>query len=97
MSRFRVEVRTIRAGQPRAYADSVYESDIIFSNWWDSTTGEREGNWCPHRDTVKKLAALLVHDFVDSENRHMLDPYLESISKVGPQVWKVVIIDPYCD
>ena len=44
MSRFRVEVRTIRAGQPRAYADSVYESDIIFSNWWDSTTGEREGN-----------------------------------------------------
>lgn len=63
MSRFVIEVRMLRSGQPRAYSDSFYEAEIRFSNFWDSTTGEREGTWCPDESRAREIARLFVHGF----------------------------------
>lgn len=68
MSRFVIEVRMLRSGQPRAYSDSFYEAEIRFSNFWDSTTGEREGTWCPDESRAREIARLFVHGFNDAPN-----------------------------
>lgn len=92
---FRVDVRTIRSGQPRAYADSFYEADLVFSNWWISTTGPRKGTWCPPEAVVRALAEILVRDFSDTPL--LLDARLEKIERVAPDTWRVLIREPYCD
>ncbi|MFA5419616.1 MAG: hypothetical protein WC341_14290 [Bacteroidales bacterium] len=95
MGRTLIEIKTIRAGQPRPYADSAYEAEIIFKNWWESTTGEREGSYDPDEETVKKVASLLFRRFVEKPEWH--DPRLERISKTGPGKWSVLVVEPYLD
>ncbi len=95
MSRVVIEIKRLRAGQPRAYADTVYESEITGRNWWDSTTGEREGNWQISEEQARELAYHFVCRYV-REPRHALDTQLKTLTKI-PRGWRVVIVEPYCD
>jgi hypothetical protein len=97
MSRLVVEMRRIRSGQLRPYGDSVYEADLVFSNYWDSTKGEQPGTWCPNEPAVRAMAKILVRHFDDDAGPGGLGPYLKSIHKTGPQTWRVLIVEPYCD
>jgi len=96
MSRTRIEIKDIRCGQPRPYADSIYEAELTFENWWDAMDGEKQGAWDPPEEFVKRVAQLLVHPFEDPP-RHPLDSRLRSIVKLGRGRWRVEIVEPFCD
>jgi hypothetical protein len=91
------EVKILRAGQPRPYADSVYEAEIRFNNFWDSTTGERPGEWDPGEDVVKMITKAMVHCFSDKEKPEWHEAILKKIFKVGRGFWFVRVEEPYCD
>lgn len=92
----RVDVYVIQAGQPRPYADSFYEADLVFSNWWKTNTGEmRKGKWRPDEATVKAIARILVEPFADEPAWH--DARLKSLAETEPGRWRVLVVQPYLD
>lgn len=95
MSRSTIEVKILRAGQPRAYADSFYEAEIEFKNWWNSTTGEREGKWDPDENFVRQITRMMVQPYADNAEWHQAR--LEKIEKLGVGKWKVLVVEPYLD
>jgi hypothetical protein len=95
MSRINIEVKTLHAGQPRPYADSRYEAELTFTNYWDSTTGERQGEYDPDESVVRDLTRIFVHNFYDKPE--WFNPYLKKTEKLGLGHWRVEVIEPYCD
>jgi hypothetical protein len=92
---FRVDVEHITSGQPRPYADSIYEAELRFTNWWRSLTGPRKGTWEPKESDVRELARILVHPFEDQPT--FGSAHLKSLTREAPQTWRVLIVDPYLD
>lgn len=97
-----VLVKHLRAGQPRPYADAVYESEITFTGKNLSTRPEHSTHvlGChPYESVVKGMAYHLVHEF--TENGHCMQSYLKSLEcvekKPGMSRWRVVIICPFTD
>lgn len=94
----RVTKTFLRAGQPRAYADSEYVGRL-FIEIRDSTDDE----WRPAtfvESVVKETYAPLVHSFwkqKDDEKREWWQSYLDYIRKEGPGLWEVRIVSPYTD
>jgi hypothetical protein len=88
-----VTVELVRAGQPRAYADHVYEAYLTFSVpeglGWSSKYGRKE-------EQVKPYIPLFVHPFVE-ENRQWHQPWLEKLEQVSPGRWHVIVKSPYLD
>lgn len=102
---FRVEVRRIRSGQERRYGDSVWEAELRFSNYPRMTHGTISGTWEPTEPQVKLLAKVLVCSYsVDATGVKPiewvglgLDSRLEVCQRIAPQVWRVIVRQPYCD
>lgn len=94
--RISIEVKLLRGGQARPYADSEYEAEIVFRNWWDSKTGEREGNWDPDEKRVREAARWFVCHFEDNPVSAM-EPHLKSIEKLERGHWRVLVVEPYTD
>lgn len=99
-----VLVRHIRGGQPRPYADSVYESEIIFAGKNGSTKPESYTSVlgsCPHRDVVAAIAKVLVHEFQEGESDNPFGSQLQTLECVekgdGFSRWRVIVVVPYCD
>lgn len=88
------KVRHISAGQPRPYADSVYEYEI-----------ELDGNWYTGRpdfgeSVVLRAAQGLTRGWAkkrDDPNRGWHESYLSVFEKTAPHTWRVKIIEPYLD
>jgi hypothetical protein len=80
-----VTVETHQAGQPRAYADSIYEATLTFS-------------WQPMEPAVKSIASgvlrfgIAVADKGKQEN--WAQAYWDYVRKEGPSKWRVRIIQP---
>ena len=101
-----VAVKTLRAGQPRAYADSEWES-LIFTYLPNVyTTGGLVPRWITAVE-AEALARKFVHEFSDSPGpfqarlvRLEPAPFLsrEAEAPSGTAYcWRVVIRQPYCD
>lgn len=86
-----IEIETKRAGQPRPYADSVYEDILTFT--------DDRGKWTPRLEEVRKIAIGLYGDRVKekSDVREFWEPYFEEIIQLSENSWRVIIIDPYKD
>jgi len=100
---FCVLVKHIRQGQPRPYADGVYESEITFTGKNISTKPEKTtivigGNLGP--DLAKRYVKLMVHNFVDDVKNGM-EPYLQHFSEVrrdaGSITYRAIVIEPFLD
>jgi hypothetical protein len=78
-----ITLNIIRAGQPRAYADSVYEGVFTFS-------------WQPNETDVKAIAKVMLHPFVD-EPTHALESRLQKFEKRTPNQWHIEILSPFTD
>lgn len=106
-----ISVQTIRAGQPRAYADSIYEALIFCHRPNVFTTGAPAMAFITEEE-AKSLAKIFVHRFEDTPK--FLEPRLVSIKpEKNPcgldesstlfnwegraPCWRVVINQPYCD
>ena len=82
----------IRSGQPRAYADSVYEFDMIFTanrgkdGWIDV--------WYPTRESAIKYAKAH-QEFFEKPEWHQ--PALKEFKEVEKGKWHVIIEQPYLD
>lgn len=87
------KVRPISAGQPRPYADSVYESEIELDGHW--YTGRPDFG----REVVKRAVHALVRPFAaeKGESRQWHEAWLESLEKIEPHLWRAVVIEPYLD
>lgn len=88
-----IEIETIKAGQPRPYADSVYEFVFTFS-------GGVTGKYTPMKDKVLELALYWFNHknvALDKEKREWFQPYLDKIEKLDENKWSVKFIDPYLD
>jgi len=96
MSRLQIDVKILRSGQPRPYADRVYEAEITGRIWWDSLTGEREGTWTPSEAQAKVVARAFVQPFSEDPAPGALDARLKTIIHI-PGGWRVVVVEPYCD
>lgn len=111
MSKEIIEIEHIRSGQPRAYADSVYESKIIIR-----VEGTLLNNGIFYRELninlVKQLTQMFVRPF--KETKGFLEPYLELCEPIGPTKemiekahpkwvpkensrWRVIVVEPYSD
>lgn len=87
------KVRHISAGQPRPYADAIYEYEI-----------ELDGNWYTGRpdfgaEVVERAAQGLTRGWTKKpgEDRAWHESYLDVFEKVAPHVWRVKIVEPYLD
>lgn len=87
-----IEVETIQAGQPRPYADHIYESYITFSVPEGQMWARK---WGTHESTVKQFIPLLVGGY--SENPEWHDSRLEKLEQVSPGRWHVIVIQPFID
>jgi len=96
MSKIIIEIETLRSGQPRAYADSVYEYFVTVKNYWNSTTGEQEGTFTPKEEDIKELVQMFGHKFVE-KSTCWADPVLKEFEKIDFRTYRVRIIDPFKD
>lgn len=83
------KVTHLQAGQPRPYADSIYEYEI-----------ELDGDWYGKRPdfgeaVVKQAAQGLTRGW--SNNPGWADRKLDRFEKLEPHRWFVRIIEPYPD
>lgn len=91
MSKTTIEVEVVRAGQPRPYADSVYEYIITFS-------GGYGGRYRPTKEMVRKFVEWEHHKPIsDKERKDWFDPYFEVFEEIEPSKWRAIIIEPYDD
>ncbi len=87
-----VTYETISAGQPRAYADSVYEFNMVFSA--ARNDGGYSDVWTPDRANALRYAK--VHqDFYENPEWHQ--PKLEIFEETEKGKWHVKIVQPYLD
>ena len=103
-----ITIKTIRHGQARAYADSVYEAVIYCYQPNVLTTNAPLPRYIT-KETAKVLARLFVHDWADTPK--FGEPSLEFL---GPEpdpcrlvtspmpldkssCWRVVVMQPYLD
>jgi hypothetical protein len=92
----RVTVERLRAGQPRAYADSVYEA-ILRVEWVPYFLNQPE-EWAPaqfEESVIKRYVRALVHEF--SDKPEFLEPSLTMLKKEATGVWHAIVTQPYCD
>jgi len=86
-----IKIETIHAGQPRPYADSIYEAVITITN-----------DELPDYDIPQKIVENIVkaafHNFKkQDEERGWWEPYLKSIEKLDKGKWRFIIIEEYAD
>jgi len=101
----RIEVEWIQAGQPRAYADSVYEAKISFMQKNAIRQGEVTKRYVTE-DEAKKIAQMFVRPFHEGSDRAwhhaklavcaMLDAKKAMGAEKASQ-WRVKIVEPYKD
>jgi hypothetical protein len=96
MSRTLIEIHRTKAGQSRAYADTVYEGTITFTNYWDSTSGEQKGTWDPSEEIAKRMARMFLAPF-DDPAAYALSPRLDKLEKLERGKWAVRVVHPFCD
>lgn len=104
-----IVIKTLSSGQPRAYADSIYEAEIFAFQ-------EDKGGKQPlllDRETAKALARRFVQnwtlDKTEGEIGHGLETQLRVLETIkGPLgedyrnddrgcLWHVKVVTPYCD
>lgn len=90
-----IHIQWHQAGQPRRYADSLYEATFTFG-------GELLGKqWDPPEKMVKRIAAFFLHPVTPvkdkNEERGWWEPFFDSCRKLGPSTWRVCIREPYTD
>lgn len=92
---YRLTVENIRAGQPRPYADSIYEF-TIFAEWIPYGKTELE--------PVKWIELIFISHAkgisyfkLKTEKREWHEKYLDSVVKVGEGKYKFIIIEPFTD
>ena len=83
------KVRKIQAGQPRPYADSIYESEIELDGSW---YGGKRPDFGEQR--VAEVSKALVRGWTKrkDEDRMWYETYLDSIQKIAPHTWRVRIV-----
>lgn len=89
-----IEIRWFESGQPRAYADSVYDAEIVFG-----TDAKWARGWHPPQDSVEKIAAAVMgRKFkLPHEERQWHETHAEKFEEIEPGRWRVRLIQPYCD
>lgn len=97
MTTHNIQIDTVRAGQPRPYADSVYEYVLTF-------TGGTLGKFTPTQDMVERYVKVIHNPRHDEPVKKKNDPtmefhhsYFEAIEKLDENKWKIVIVSPYLD
>lgn len=84
-----------QSGQPRPYADSIYEATLEFDQsapWTDK--------WTPPEVMVIQMARGLMNrgNFkLKDEERAWHETYAEKVEKLAPNKWRIKLIQPYCD
>lgn len=79
-----------QVGQPRPYADSVYEATVKAV----IHRGELEVE--VSQKLIFEIVALLVHEYEDPPS-HALAPRLEILEKESWGTWHVRIVEPFTD
>ena len=92
MGKFLLEIEVLRAGQPKAYADNVFEAVLTFS-------GAYNGTWTPARETVLKyVKACYYENFYAGEGQQEpYQTYLDSLEQIADNQWRVIIVSPSTD
>lgn len=97
-----IALNWLRCGQPRPYADAVYEAELTFTGKNTSTKPEKFVSvlGChPTADWVRKIAHLLVHEYSDSNTG--MSPYLSHCTEKekgdGYSKWLACVVVPFTD
>lgn len=95
-----VTVESLRAGQPRPYADEEYEGILTFTVPDDQLWA---GGFPSREEDVKEYVKLMIHGFVDKlagETWEWHQPWLKELERLGPERpirWRALVIGPYLD
>lgn len=95
----RITVEHIRSGQPRPYADSVYEAIITIEGGIPSSQKGYDLRWRGQESTIKEIAKMFVRNFADTPT-----PFQTGLTEIEMieetdfcRRWRVVIVEPYTD
>lgn len=107
-----IEIKTLRYGQPRPFADSFYEVEI--TSYEDGMLIGAKGFYHNlSREQVLKIFKTFVHDFED-EPKCWADSWLKACEGIGPTEamkakchekwepkqnsrWRVCVVQPFTD
>lgn len=81
----------IAAGQPRPYADTIYEAVLRY----EFSITRSAATMRPARSVVERHARVLVHNWADEPKWH--EARLKLLEEMEPNVWHVVVVVPYLD
>lgn len=95
----RYTVETLRAGQPRKYADSEYVYRVTIEHQGNAGLSDKNAPFIPHPELDPKLATETIRGLVGGwvDHEALGHRSLRSCRMVAPGVWEVVLISPYCD
>ena len=94
----RITLEILSAGQPRAYATSIYRG--IFTIEWHGMDGykNKDAPFVPRdvcEGVVKSCYARMLHGF--SENTEWHEARITKIDNLAPGRWEIEIKQPYLD
>lgn len=101
---FRIEVEVLQSGQPRAYADTVYNTRVTFT--YQVLYGPEKGLWVPwiwfdQPDRKEKLLACLREmpqaGYVEPPYKNWASTRLDSLTNPSPGVWEIRTHSSYTD
>lgn len=87
-------VRTITAGQPRPYADSVYRYHVLFE--W-VPYGKTEFEPRDYQESIVKIYLQAVKSWNDKSDRQWFEPKLNYMKKLGVGFWEFQVTEEYTD
>jgi hypothetical protein len=86
-----IEIEVLRSGQPKDYADSVYEAIYVISDPDNNT-------WIPERDTVLHyVRANYNEDFTLRGEGVGPHTFLHTLERIVENRWRVIIVSPWKD
>lgn len=98
MSKERITVTCLAAGQPRPYADSIYRYIMLIE--WQGMAGYKnpDASFEP-RDLVDAVARRIANGVTRGwkENPQWHEARLRKFNKVAPGTWEIEIVEPYLD
>jgi hypothetical protein len=100
MSKERITVETLRAGQPRPYADSIYHYRVTIE--WQGLVGYKnpDAPFVPRPQLAQRIVDRILYGLCGPWQELGNDPFQRRLDRkemTAPGVWEVVVVEPYID
>jgi hypothetical protein len=94
MSKRRITIETLAAGQPRPYADSLLHVRVTLEQDWNGK-GYIPEKWSKE-DVIQRLTVLNC-GFPTKPPENWASPHLSWLKEISPGIWEFLVTEAYTD